>query len=355
MDMPEFGSSDAAALGGKARAEAMSDEERRASARQAAMARWERAGKGKIPRATHVGLLRFGDLEIPCAVLDNGERVLSQTSVSSVLGVSRGGKQYKIRSATNGVPLPTFLSAAALKPFVDEDLALVLSVPYKYIIPNSGGIVGHGLKAELIPKVCDVWLKARQADALRRTQLSIAAKAEIIMRGLAHVGIIALVDEATGYQDDRDRRALAKILEAFVQKELRAWVHTFPADYYREMYRLRGLSFPPKGNRMPQYFGVLTNDVVYARLAPGVLDELRRVTPRREDGRLKNHLHRRLTSDVGHPRLLQHLGAVVALMKVSDDGDWSGFMKMLDKHYPRQVAAPLFDPPDAVTVAPSPA
>jgi hypothetical protein len=151
---------------------------------------------------------------------------------------------------------------------------------------------------------------ARSAGGvLKPSQVHIAAKAELIIRGLAHVGIIALVDEATGYQDDRDRRALAKILEAFVQKELKPWVHTFPADYYRELYRLRGLAYPPKGNKMPRYFGVLTNNIVYERLAPGVLAELRRITPRDDKGRLKDHLHRRLTDDVGHPKLLQHLGA----------------------------------------------
>ena len=194
-----------------------------------------------------------------------------------------------------------------------------------------------------IPAVCEVYLRGREKKVLTGQQLRIAQQCEVLLRGLANVAIIALVDEATGYQDDRDRRALAKILEAFVAKELRRWIQTFPADYYREMYRLRGLTYPPAGNRMPQYFGKLTNDVVYARLAPGVLEELRRTIPRDDKGRLKAHLHRKLTEDVGHPKLLQHLGAVVAVMKMTDDRDWSSFMRQLDKHYPRQTPMPLFD------------
>ncbi len=133
--------------------------------------------------------------------------------------------------------------------------------------------------------------------------------------------------------------------------DLAPWVNeseplpTFPADYYRQLYRLRGLQYPPaKANQMPRYFGTLTNDVVYARLAPGVLEELHRLTPRDSKGRLKTHLHRRLTEDVGHPRLLTHLGAVIALMKVADDCDWDGFMRLLDRHYPRQTIGPhLFE------------
>lgn len=55
------------------------------------------------------------------------------------------------------------------------------------------------------------------------------------MRGFARVGIIALVGEATGYQRD-----LARILEAFITKELQPYVRTFPTDFYQEMFRLRG-------------------------------------------------------------------------------------------------------------------
>ena len=148
---------------------------------------------------------------------------------------------------------------------------------------------------------------------------------------------------ATGYQDERARDALARILEAFIAKELRPWVRTFPAEFYKEMFRLRNIPYREDVKR-PQYIGVLTNDLVYSRLAPGVLDELRRLTPRDEKGRLKTHLHRRLTDDIGNPKLLQHLSAVTALMKASDT--WDGFKPMVDRalpKYKRYKSLPLFD------------
>lgn len=37
-----------------------------------------------------------------------------------------------------------------------------------------------------------------------------------------------------GDQDLRARDALAKILEAFVAKEIRKWVKTFPVEFYKE-------------------------------------------------------------------------------------------------------------------------
>ncbi len=167
-----------------------------------------------------------------------------------------------------------------------------------------------------------------------------------MVRGLARVGIIALVDEATGYQEVRARNALAEILERFIATELRKWVKTFPAEFYQEMFRLRQWPYPRLGNQTqrPVMAGKLTNDIVYARLAPGVLEELRRLTPRDDKGRLKTHLHRRLTEDVGHPKLREHLSAVVALMKASDT--WSVFMRSMNRalpRYGRTLELPLSD------------
>jgi hypothetical protein len=100
--------------------------------------------------------------------------------------------------------------------------------------------------------------------------MHVARQCEILLRGLARVGIIALVDEATGYQRDRAKDALAKILEAFIAKELQAWVQTFPVDFYEQLFRLRSLDYPAYSVKRPQYFGVLTHDIMYKRLAPGV-------------------------------------------------------------------------------------
>ncbi|MBN2271675.1 MAG: P63C domain-containing protein [Sedimentisphaerales bacterium] len=329
-----------ASKGGKARAQSLTREERSAIARNAVVKRWQRAGKNTaVAKATHEGPLCIGDLAIPCAVLDDGTRVLSQRGFAKAIG---GGKPMSMtrRGAGN---LPALLNATNLKPFIGEELtAAAKPIPY---VAMHGGPPAYGIRAEAIPMICRVWLEARDANKLHKRQEHLAVQADIIIRGLATVGIVALVDEATGYQDDRIKNGLAKILEAFVAKELRPWVHTFPVDYYRQMYRLKGLEYPPqKANRMPRYFGKLTNDIVYARLAPGVLEELKRITERDKHGRLKTHLHRRLTADIGHPKLQMHLGAVTALMKVVEDGDWPGFMKLLDKHYERQTIGPhLFE------------
>jgi hypothetical protein len=205
------------------------------------------------------------------------------------------------------------------------------SRPITFALPSGGRASGYN--AELLPAVCEIYLQARDAKTLPPNQQHVAQQAEILVRGLARVGIIALVDEATGYQEMRAKTALAEILEAFIDRELQPYLQTFPDDFYREMFRLRGLDYPNAMVKRPQYFGHLTNDVVYKRLAPGVLEELKKLTPRDDSGRRKHKLFQHLTTNVGYPKLREHLGSVVTLMKLSDD--WPDFTRKLEQFHPR--------------------
>ena len=162
---------------------------------------------------------------------------------------------------------------------------------------------------------------------LQAQQEHIADQSELLVRGFARVGIIALVDEATGYQKDRACDALAKILEAFVAKELQPWVKKFPTEFYEEMFRLRGLPFDPSSVKRPPYFGHLTNDIVYRRLAPGVWKELKAKAKKNAVGRPTHQLHRLLTTDVGDPRLKDIITKVVTVMQLSDR--WGDFKTKL--------------------------
>jgi P63C domain-containing protein len=193
------------------------------------------------------------------------------------------------------------------------------------------------MEATVLADLCDVVLASRKAGKLQHQQAHIAEQCEILVRGFARLGIIALVDEATGYQADRARDALAKILEAFVAKELRKWMKTFPADFYQELFRLREIPYTGSVKR-PQYIGHLTNDLVYDRLAPGVRQELNRLIPRDDKGRLKNKLFQRLTEDVGHPKLREHLVSVTVLMRASEN--WQSFKRMIDRSLPRYGDTP---------------
>lgn len=326
----EFGSSEAGKKGGKARALKLTSQERSAIAKKAATERWG----GRVPRATHNGDLKIGNLTIPCAVLDDGTRVLTQQGFLEAIG--RSGKPAKGRGSQIEKVAP-FLDLDNLIAFVDQDLA-DSTKPIVFQVPS--GSRAYGYKAELLPRVCEVYLQARDAGELLKSQQNMAKACEILMRALAHVGIVALVDEATGFQYDRSRRALEEILEAFIKDELGKWAKRFPDEFYAELFRLKRLPWPSEKNP-PQYVGHWTNNLVYKRIAPGVLDELRAKTPKSKKGHRRNRFHQWLTDDVGHPKLQEHISAVIALMKSSDD--WEDFEKRLNKALPKFKPMPLFD------------
>ncbi len=94
--------------------------------------------------------------------------------------------------------------------------------------------------------------------------------------------------------------------------------------------------------KLPQYFGHLTNDLVWKRIAPGLLRALKE--RRSERGRPSNKLHPWTSEELGRPELLLHLGAVIWLMKRHTDYD--EFQKDLDWIAPVYPDNPgLFDDP----------
>ena len=317
------------AKGGVARAKSLTAADRKRIAKSGAKARWgERKPLPQAICSTEDRPLRIAGFELDAYVLEDGTRVLSQAGLLRAFGRNP-------RAATRSSTVPPMLQAVSLAPFVTEEL-LEAAKPLHFLTPT--GSRANGYRAELLPQLCEVYLKARDAGPLAPGHKNVAKQADILMRALATVGIIALVDEATAYQDFRGKQALAEILEQFIEKELQPWVKTFPDDFYRELFRLRGLSFPDGTVRRPQYFGLLTNDVVYKRLAPGVLDELKKLTPRDEEGRTRDRYFQRLTSNHGYPKLREHLGSVVTMMKLSDD--WHDFMGKLDRFHPRYGSTP---------------
>ncbi len=311
------------AKGGRRRAEKLSEEERREIGRKGARARWD--NNADLPFAvcsSENRPLRIAGAELDAYVLEDGTRVISMA------GMLRAFKRHP-RAATRSQMLPPMLQSATLEPFITNELMEACKT-IQFRVPS--GIRATGYRAEALPLICEVYLKARDAGALSSNQKDVAVQADILLRAFATIGIIALVDEATGFQEYRSRTALADILEAFVTKELQPWVKTFPSEFYTQLFRLRKLE-QGTGVKRPQFFGILTNDIVYQRLAPGVLDELKRVTVRDQDGRPKHRYFQRLTQNVGYPQLREHLGAVVAMMRMSND--WNSFMDRLDEFYPK--------------------
>ena len=319
--------------GGKARAEALSEDSRREIARHAARSRWEREkSQGPIPKATHRGMLQIGEMSIQCAVLDDGRRILSETGITNALGSRSGGsKRMKKRISEAGAQIPVFLAVNNIKPFVTNEL---MSGPFQPILYKDGRRHLIGYEATILSKVCRVWLEARDAGALQAQQMERAYKAEMLIRALADIAIIALVDEVTGFQEDRDRDELHRILALYLAEERLAWAQRFPDEFYKQIYRLKSWVWPPKGRAKPQILGHITNEIVYDRLPPGVLDELRKRNPTQDDTKRRKWRHHQfLSQDFGQPDLRDHLLQVIAVMRVSRT--WGVFKRSFDEAFPK--------------------
>jgi hypothetical protein len=319
-----------ASEGGKARAANLTGHRRAEIARQAAEARWG----STIQTATHVGELVIGDRLISCAVLTDGTRVLSQSTVLTVLGRNPD----KSRSTRHGSEARApFLSAQNLQPYISPELnELAAPIAYKE--------AGHpmrswGYRAEMLPMVCEVYLEARENGRLTPNQQPVARMAEILIRALARIGILALVDEATGYQEVRARDELQRILEAYVQRELMPWVKRFPNEFFQEIYRLQGWEYKPGTSKRTPYVGRLVNKYVYEQLPPGVLEELRALNPKNASGRRAYKHHQFLTADTGNPHLDKQISTVTTLMRIARDK--KDFEDMFDRAFSTQTRLPL--------------
>lgn len=316
------------ARGGKARAKALSAEARSAIAKKGAAARW---GNKPPPKAIREGSIQIGEISIPCAVLEDGRRVLTQSGFMIALGRARQAKGRAYYDAD--VNLPAFLTAKNLKPFISRELE-VTSSQIEFV--TLAGSVAFGYAAELLPKVCEVFVRAE--PVLLKTQLHIVQRAKVLIIGLASTGIVALVDEATGYQSERPQNALQAYLEAVIRKELAAWVKRFPDEFYENIYKLKGWPWPGMGKNRYSVVAHYTRDLVYERIGTDVLKELESKSPKNDKGLRNNKLHQWLTEDVGHPMLAQHLHSLIMFQRlaIANGYGWQRFIKMVDQVSPKR-------------------
>jgi hypothetical protein len=321
-----------AAKGGKERAARLSPDERRAIAKQAAIARWDKTlPKAARPvKATHGSPdrpLRIGTLEIPCYVLEDGRRVLVQRGMMTALDMKQGTAG---RGA--GDRLAKFIAGKSVGPFVSDKLAHVITSPIIFQPPTGG--TAYGYEATILADLCDAVLTARKEGKLNYQQKHIAEQCEILVRGFARVGIIALVDEATGYQADRARDELNKILKAYISKELLPWTQRFPDEFFKQIYRLRNWQYKEGSHKRPRIVGKLIKNLIYRPLPPGVLPELEKRNPPDEKGYRKHRHHQFLTTETGHPHLDRQLVEVTALMRVSETRE--EFERLFKRAFPKR-------------------
>lgn len=260
----------------------------------------------------HEGEITLGNVAIPCYVLDDGTRILSGRGMQEALKMVDEVDDGKQKAGTR---LQRYLSQKSLEPFIYKDKELDHFNPIECY---KGTQKVNGYEATVLADVCEAFLDARKKIQLSPRQKIIANQCEIIIRGFARVGIVALIDEATGYQYDRERFELQKILNAYISEEILKWQLTFTDEFYKEVYRLWGLPFIPKYiKNKPSFIGKLTTKYIYELLPHGVVDKIKEQTGKTDKGNWKYKWHQSLTPEIGREHLKKQIIEVTTLMSVS--------------------------------------
>lgn len=258
------------------------------------------------------GVLDLAGISIPCYVLEDGTRVLSSRGMQQALNMVEDNNRTSAR-------LTRYLSQETLKPFIYKDKSVGHFDP---IICYDGEAKINGYEATVLVDICDAFLEARKHIKLSSRQAIIADQCEILVRAFAKVGLIALIDEATGYQNEREHFELQKILSAYISDEILKWQLTFTDDFYREIYRLWKLPFIPKyiKNR-PSFIGTLTRKYIYEELPDGVVQRIKEKVGKTEKGNWKYKWHQSLTPEIGREHLKKQIIEVTTLMSISKTKD----------------------------------
>jgi hypothetical protein len=286
-------------------------------------------GEIELPRATHQGQMAIGDLLLDCYVLEDGRRVFHKRGMARALGLkSEGGNAFMktMQGKGLGSGLPAKLREKINNPINFKPLTQDLA---------------HGYEADVLAEVAKAVADADREGKLSKQQHRLAVQAQILLNAFAKIGVVALIDEATGYQQIRDPKALRILVQQYIEDEKREWEKQFPDSYYDELNRIYGSkSLTQRSNGVvvqnrPQHFGNFTRSYVYQPLENGaVLEELDRINPTiNSKGTRKARFHQHLTLGYGIEKLKRQVQEVQTLMAVSDSV--TQFKKLFMKRFPR--------------------
>ena len=156
------------------------------------------------------------------------------------------------------------------KAFADNPLDLGAVIPFR--IPGTQ-YIAHGYEARPSLKFAsDTWRHVTRSGS--GEQKDLAVQAEIVIRSCAKVGIIALIDEATGYLKFKKKQEYQLKLQAFIADELQDLATDFPDEFWYELARLEGIHYSPRSR--PLRWGKYVMMFVYDAVDGDVGKELRR-------------------------------------------------------------------------------
>lgn len=298
----------------------------------------------EFPRATHWGELSIGEKDIPCYVLSNGDRVFSLKGI--VVGLI----------GTEGGQLIEYLKVKALQPHLPSDLLPAENGEIPALIKFDTGGEGFtkyatGIKVEkfndLLKAYSNALIDHYQSGSdstkisLTDRQMQIATSALRFLQASAGVGLVALVDEATGYQYERAVDALQLKLKLFLEEDMRKWEKTFPDELWKEFGRLT--NWKGAAHQRPKYWGKLIMELIYGYLDHDVAKWLKENAPKPISGQ---SYHQWLSGQYGLKKLSEHIWMVIGMASACHNMPELR-QRMAEKYGRKQVQMTLYLPIDS--------
>jgi P63C domain len=313
--------------GGKARSENLPAAERQRIAREAAQSRWRQEPVPKAVSGEADKPIRIADIEVPCFVLDDGRRVITMTGMLDTLAMARGGAMVKGMNR-----LELFVSRGRIKPFVSQSLIDRISKPIQF---RTGRAMAYGFDSDTLIDVAEAVIQADNEGVLQTQQAAIAHQCRVITSSLTRIGLIALIDEATGFQTQRDANELQQILTTYLLPEHRPWMQTIPQEFTNEIYRVYGWK-RQTNNQGPRYAGKLIRQLIYERLPKPVLPALDQLNPSNKKYQRKHRHHQFLTDKQGLDHFRTQVITVMTLLRISKNK--SEFNRHLESYFGPQMS-----------------
>ncbi|RUT61752.1 hypothetical protein C1143_09540 [Clostridium botulinum] len=265
----------------------------------------------KTSKVIKSGVLEiFNDL--PCYVLSDGQRVFRLSNLTKALRDKEHGKFGNYLAASNIVKyLPE-----RLRPLTDENHD---RTPQGVMEFEFDGKIEKGYNSEDFMDVCSAFVTANlNNEKLSEAQQEIVKNANKFILATAKIGIVALIDEATGYQAERNSKELQLKMKYFLTEDeiAKEWERTFPNELWYEFGRLTNWKGSLK--KRPKYWGKLVNALIYDLLDKDIAEYLRKNKVPKYNKHIK---YFQWFNEYGTKELTQHIWQIIGMAKLCKNMD----------------------------------
>ncbi|MBI4932204.1 MAG: P63C domain-containing protein [Bacteroidetes bacterium] len=287
--------------------------------------------ENEIPSTDFVGKIKIKGLDIPCAVLypdTNPTSVIVQREIVGLLtGNKKGGFERYLKPQNLQGYLPEQFKGKPLSESV--------------ITFNFNGRTAQGFKGSDLIDICKMYMQAKMDGNLLENQYKLAEESQIIVFAFAKTGVDAVIYEATGFELFKDRFTFNRLLEKYIDDEIKQWYKKFPDKFYQLIFKLNGWAWEEDSmKRKPSVIGRWTNEIVYSRFPKGILGKLQDKNPMTENG-YRKYKHHQLLTDIGNDELKEYISNAIFLMESC--ANWSKFKRALARATGREYQGDMFE------------